>query len=57
MHDVKRHGWKIAVLAILYGIVGQMDYEDALRIEAAQAKQTEPKQERERQYAALGDQQ
>lgn len=50
MSDIKKHAWKLIVLAALFGIAGQMDYEDAVRAELAQ--QAEPKQEHERQYAA-----
>lgn len=53
MDDLKKHGWKFIVLAILFGIAGAMDYADQTQHEVvAKAYYDELKQRYGRTYAA-----
>lgn len=56
MNDLKKHGWKFIVLAILFGIVGAMDYADqAQQAVAAKAYYDDLKNRYGREYAAAGE--
>ena len=34
MSDLKKHGWKLVVIFVLFGLVGRMDYEHEVKHEA-----------------------
>lgn len=54
MSDLKKHGWKLVVVFVLFGVVGRMDYEHEVKHEAvAQTYYNELNQRYERDYAAL----
>ena len=54
MSDLKKHGWKLVVIFVLFGLVGRMDYEHEVKHEAvAQTYYNELNQRYERDYAAL----
>lgn len=57
MDDLKKHGWKFIVLAILFGIVGAMDYADQTQHEVvAKAYYDDTTERYGRVYAAVGEQ-
>ena len=54
MRELKKHGWKLVVIALLFGIAGRMDYEHEVKHEAvAKAYYDELNQRYVRDYAAL----